>query len=320
VVEPVGNLNVLGSYSVSANGALAYFRASSDTGSLVWVGRDGSTTPIASGLRGLRNPRLSPDGRVLAAVVAGDLWAYDVRGRPPIRLTSGGEYFTPLFTRDGTRVVFEGNEEPRQLFSVPADGSGGAPSRVGPPGHFHPHGWSLDGMEIIASRLPGQPNSGPSTDLVRFATSENAQIQPVVDTPAAEGPASVSPDGRWIAYASDSTGTTEIWVRPFPGPGAPIRVSPSGGSEPVWSKNGRELYYLQGTNMMAVAVDAGAAFNFMPPTRVLDATTLERGTQAPNYDVAADGRFVFVKADAQSNQSVSVILNWQELLRQKPAH
>ena len=78
--------------------------------------------------------------------------------------------------------------------------------------------------------------------------AEPDSFEPVVATPTDEGiwGATLSPDGRWIAYTSNQTGQVEIWVRPYPGPGAPVRVSPSGGTEPVWARNGRELYYLEG--------------------------------------------------------------------------
>ena len=138
----------------------------------------------------------------------------------------------------------------------------------------------------------------------------------MVETPASEGAgATLSPDGRWVAVCtSDSTGSSEVWVRPFPGPGAPIRVSPSGGIEPLWSRNGKELSYFQGSTLMAVAVEAGVAFNFKPPARLFDSAH-QRGTQPPTYNVAADGRFVMVKSDSQVGNIVSVILNWQELLK-----
>jgi len=137
----------------------------------------------------------------------------------------------------------------------------------------------------------------------------------MVETPASEGVgASLSPDGRWVAYTSDSTGGSEVWVRPFPGPGAPIRVSPNGGIEPLWSRSGKELYYFQGASLMSVAIEPGGAFNFKPPTRLFE-SSYQRGTQPPTYDVAADGRFVMVKSDSPTGNVVSVILNWQELVR-----
>jgi Tol biopolymer transport system component len=317
LLEPVAFVNQLGAFAASSNGTLVYVRGGSDMGSLVWAGHDGQQlTTIASKLKDARNPRLSPDERTLAVVVGGDLWSYDVSGRPPIRLTfSGGGIHAPVFTKDGRRVVYE-SDKPRGLFAVASDGSGGMPEPVSPPGHYHPHSWSADG-QIVAGRLPDESHPTMSIDLVRFAANKEATVQAMVETPASEGvAASLSPDGRWVAYTSDSTGGSEVWVRPFPGPGAPIRVSPNGGLEPVWSRSGKELYYFQGASLMSVAIESGGAFNFKSPTRLFE-STYQRGTQPPTYDVAADGRFVMVKPDSQTGNVVSVILNWQELLRPK---
>jgi Tol biopolymer transport system component len=320
IAEQVGFANLLGSFAASSNGTLAYVRGASEIGSLVWVARDGQpVATIAANLKNVSNPRLSPDGRTLAVTVGGDVWAYDIGGRPPIRLTFDGDHYSPLFTRDGKRVVYE-STNPRALLSVPSDGSGGTPEQVGPAGHFHPHGWSADGREIVVVRMADESRPKASPDLVKFGTAKDSQVIPIVETPVAEGTgASVSPDGRWIAYTSDSTGSSEIWVRPFPGPGAPIRISPNGGNEPLWSRNGKELYYYQVPNLMSVAVEAGAAFNFKPPTRLFESPYL-RSQQPPSFDVANDGRFVMIKLDTQSSGAVSVILNWQELVREKSGH
>jgi hypothetical protein len=126
--------------------------------------------------------------------------------------------------------------------------------------------------------------------------------------------AALSPDGLWLAYIDETTGAQEIWVRPYPGPGAPIRVSPDGGGEPVWARNGRELYYLQDKMMMAVAVDATNGFNFKPAVQLFE-TSHFRSNQPPSYDVTEDGRFVLIKPQTGTDQPITVILNWSEMLR-----
>ena len=155
---------------------------------------------------------------------------------------------------------------------------------------------------------------------MRFPPRADGQVQTVVATPISEGFAgSLSPDGRWLAYTSESTGRTEIWVRPFPGPGPAVRVSSNGGTEPVWARNGKELYYIEGGGLMAVAVDAGATFNFKPAMRLFE-SAYGRSDQAPSYDVTPDGRFVMIKSDNSGQKPISVILNWQERLNARTAH
>jgi serine/threonine-protein kinase len=187
------------------------------------------------------------------------------------------------------------------------------PDAVAPEGHFHPHGWSAQG-EVVAGRLANN-----SSDVVRFMPAAGAAIQDVVATGQNEGfGGAVSPDGRWLAYTTDATGGNEIWVRPVSGAGAAARVSPNGGNEPIWSRDGRELFYLEDRKMMAVPVAPGAEFNFKPPS-VLFTANVVRFQQPPSYDVAPDGRFVMVTVDDRSDVPISIIVNWVELLQRGPA-
>ncbi len=289
--------------SASSSGALAYRRAASEIASPVFLTRDGKESgEIASRLERAQNPRVSPDGRSLALVVARELWRYDLDGRPPVKLTFDGA-LSPIWSRDGQRIAYEGGGT---LRAVAADGSG-KPEDVAPKGHFHPHSFTPDSREIVAVQLL---DGAGKLLLVRIGSPQAA---PVV---IAEGgfSAALSPDGRWLAYLAETTGTPEIWVRPYPGPGPPIRVSPDGGSEPVWAKNGRELYYRQDKFMMAVAVDTANGFNFKPAARLFE-TSHVRTNQPPSYDVTPDGRFVVLKPDTTPNEPITVIFNWTEMLR-----
>ncbi len=319
VLEQVASTEVFGSFDVAENGTLAYQRASSDAGSLVWVSRDGKELgPIAGGLRRPQNPRLSPDGRSVAAVIGGAIWTYDVAGRPPIKVTfDDANHFSPLWSPDSLRILYEVGGA-RGIASVPADGSG-MPEQFGPLGHFHPHGWTSGGTDLVSVRMNDETNK--TADLVRFSSSPESQPQTIVATPAAEGLAgAVSPDGRWLAYSSDATGQTEIWVRQLPGPGPAVRISPNSGFDPAWSRNGREIFYLENANLMSVAVDTSNGFNFKPAVRLFErSASYARSEQPPSYDVAADGRFVMVKSDAAADIPISVIFNWRELLARNAA-
>lgn len=312
--EPIAVEGGFGMYSASDNGTLVYRAAVSGSGTLVAVNRSGQRETLLGGatLDRAANPRLSPDGRRLALILGGDLWSYDLEGRPPIKLTFDGNKFSPLWTPDGTRTVYEqgGSKGPVSLFAVPADGSGGPAQPVAPEGHYHPHGWTATG-DLVVVRL-----AGGDFDLFRFAPRPDGKPEVVQANEGLSG--SVSPDGRWVAYTADPTGRSEIWVRPVPGPGAAVRVSPNGGNEPVWARNGRELYYLEGDKMMAVGLGLGAAFNFKPAVELFKAAVAVGG-QPPSYDVMPDGRFIFVTPDETRDVPISVILNWSELLRNRAA-
>jgi serine/threonine-protein kinase len=306
-------------FRVSRDGSLVYLGGPTAPASatLVWRDRSGRETPFGFGvLAEPRHPRLSPDGRQLALSVAGDLWTYFVDGRPPIRLTSGGDYLAPIWSPDSRRLIAEA---PDALWSIAADGSDSTPTQVSTTGHFHPHGWLNSGSDLLAVRISG------SSDIVRWSFSNPTEIANVVATPAGEGNlgASLSPDGRWLAYVSNQTGGNELWVRPFPGPGAPVRVSPNGGTDPVWARNGRELYYLSQDHLMAVRMGAGSTLTFEIPSALFDATPFRIDNQPPAFDVAPDGRFIMLKGnnDGQTDsQRLVVVLNWaQELARTTPA-
>jgi serine/threonine-protein kinase len=158
-------------------------------------------------------------------------------------------------------------------------------------------------------------NSETGADIVRLLPDPSAAVIDVVKTKAREGfeGASVSLDGRWLAYTSDTTGALELWVRPLSGPGSPVRISPRGGIEPVWARNGRELFYLEGTTMMSVTFDAGQAFDFKPPVVLFD-YEYRQPSQPPTYDVGVDGRFLVLKysAIAPAPTAISVITNWAQ--------
>ncbi|MCY4659109.1 MAG: protein kinase [Acidobacteria bacterium] len=305
VTEGVGAFDVFAAFSVSRNGMLAY-RGAEATRSVLWIEPTGQES-AAAGMENLNdpeNPRLSPDGRRLALIVDDDLWVFDLEGRPPIRLTfDGGDNASPLWTPDGGRIVYEGDGS---LYSVSADG-GGTPEPIGPQGHFHPHAWASNG-DLIAVEI-----SGERVGLVEFPAVPDAEARAVFRSPANEGfSAALSPDGRWLAYTSDATGSLEVWARPYPGPRPPVRISPRGGTEPVWARDGRALHYVEGRrSLMRVPVDASQGFEFAAPVRLFDADFVVYG-QSPSYDVAPDGRLVTVRDD--SIATVSVILNWPALL------
>jgi Tol biopolymer transport system component len=302
-----GGLGSYGFFWVSNANTLVYRHNQSATASIVWTSRTGEeTAALAINLDRPLNPKLSPDGRKLALIVAGDLWVYDLDGRPPIRLTFSGTHYSPLWTPDGRRIAHEVGSV---VMAVAADG-GGSPELMSPPeGHFHPHGWSPDGREIILVAMQGAATHSP--DIVKFSWREKGALQNVVATVANEGAngAALSPDGEWLAYASDETGRPEIWVRPYRHEGPAVRLSTNGGVQPVWAKHGRELYYLEQNKMMSVAVRAGATFDFKLATLLFESPYQHAG-QPPSYDVAADGRFLMIKPANRQLSSFNVMLNW----------
>jgi hypothetical protein len=177
---------------------------------------------------------------------------------------------------------------------------------MSPTGHHHPLAWSPEGRRLIVS-VYGVPKTGVDIVEMDIGTKE---VRSLVATPADEGPGGgdLSPDGRWLAYASAVTGTAEVWVMPYGTPGAPVRVSPAGGREPAWAPDGRELYYIEGPRLMAVAVETRTGFRAGAPRTLFEG--LVRDSQPPSYAVAPDGRFLIKRVEgAPPPPPITVVQN-----------
>jgi eukaryotic-like serine/threonine-protein kinase len=297
-------------FSVSNTGVLAYRPRPVVIGTPVWIDRNGRElgAVVDAALERLINVRLSPDGKRLALIASGDLWVYDLTGRPPIRLTSDGGNDIPLWTPDGLRLIYSSGAPAMGLLSVAAV-QGATPERISPQGHYHAHGWSPQG-DLVAVRNSYSPTWW---DILKLPARKGSPPEPHLQTAGNEGTrgAALSPDGRWLAYTFDGTGKDEVYVGAYPDLSEPRRISSRGGSDPVWAKSGRELYYLEGRNMMAVPVPVQTTpvFRVGPATKLFES---HAGGVFPNvsYDVAADGRFLMIKGGTPS-LVVQVVLNWR---------
>jgi Tol biopolymer transport system component len=255
---------------------------------------------------------------VTGPVAAGDLWNYDLSGRPPIPLSLPGDNRFPVWSPDGQQVAFARREgSPFAVYSLPADGSVLTPepltttttnSRV-------PKAWSTAGELII---LYGR--TANNVDIEALNPTGSSESRPIVATDFNEGDAALSPNGSWLAYVSNRTGRAEIWVQGYPD-GVAIPVSTNGGYEPRWSADGRELFYLQGNAMMAVAVETEREFSFAPAQQLFAGSYLqERSPLVASYDVAPDGRFLMIQlapGTGEDAASIVVVENWTEELKQR---
>jgi serine/threonine-protein kinase len=308
---------------LSANGTLAYVPASETTKAthaVVWVDRHGNV--IARAVRDLvvngRNPRLSPDGKHLLLVTGllddGDLWNYDLGGRPPLPLALSKGNVSAVWGPGGREVAFSTSSN-APVLTLPADGSVGAPRALSVNGA--PQAWSAAGELLVL---------WPTNNLDILATSVPAtgDARKIVASEYGEFHAALAPSGRWLAYVSNRTGQNEIWVQGYPD-GSPVRVSSNGGDEPLWSADGSELFYRRGEAMMAVAVgNSGDDFSFAAPQQLFSGPFAPSiGQASRSYDVARDGRFVMMLAadpnSARTTSSIVVVQNFiEELKRRAP--
>jgi len=315
------NLGV-GQFSVSRSGSLAYATGGvfpDRLDALAFTGLNGAQERLSVPAANFHWPRVSPDGTRVAygrgSQGEEQIWVYDVDSRTPQPLTFEGTNDHPEWNPDGTRIAFrsEGRGEEPGLFWMEADGTG-RPQRIttqGAQSHY-PASWSPDGILVY---LAGR-------DIMFVDVDGGGEPEVFLQTPFAETHPALSPHGRWLAYASDEAGGSEIWVRAFPEGGRTYRISTEGGTAPAWSRDGRRLFYRRQGAIWVVDVTAEADFSRNTEPQLLLEGPIGGTTPLRSYDVAPDGRFVTTmrtdeRAEDQPVTSLNIILNWFEELKQR---
>lgn len=328
-------------YAFSAAGFLIYLPgddvqagdAGGVTTELVWVDRQGNETPVGTKPDRYLTPRLSPDETQVALTVGQlavltDIWTYDLKRGTLSRRTFDGNSVRPLWSPDGSHLVYTFIPNWKGLAWVRADGTGRPEPLLDAPRLLMPGSFTPDGSQLIYSEAV---ITGPE-DIYSLSLTGERTERPLLATVYSESNPSVSPDGRWLAYQSEETGQQEIYVRPFPNVNdGKWQVSTNGGWEPCWRGDGGELFYRQGVGpitMMSVTVDTGQGFQAGTP-RELFSGDYYGGNIGDFYDAAADGqRFLMLKTSAEtgeaaepSSRQVNLVLveNWfDELKRLAP--
>jgi len=333
VVEGVLQSPVSGAaqYSFSATGSLVYVPGGvqSNQSKLVWVSRNGAEQPLAAPARAYRGPRLSPDGHQVAVAIQeqeSQVWLYDLSRETLTRLTFGGTVNNnPSWTPDGKRIAFESNKEgPLNIFWQLADGTGGLERLTTSEYVQVPHSWAPDGQLLAYAEATS--TTGYDIWMLRMGESSTGsgqvrKAQPFLRTRFDEAVPRFSPDGRWLAYVSNESGRNEIYVQPYPGPGGKWQISTESGREPVWNRNGREVFYRSGDKMMAVEITTQPSFIMGKPRMLFEGRYRPTPATSPNYDVSPDGqRFLMLKPVEQEQAAptqINVVLNWFEELKRR---
>jgi serine/threonine-protein kinase len=303
-------------FSVSDDGTLAYVPGDPTLGRLAWVERDGRTTPVSDAVVSLADPSLSPDGERIAFEDRDDnLWAQDLRRGTRVRLTLDGEGSNayPVWSRDGTRVLFASNRSGDwEVWSVPPAG-GPATRLLTRKGNQFPVSAASDGTILFNERSKG------TADL--YTLSPGGEVTPFLVSPFSTAGAQFSPDGRAVAYISDETGRDEVYVRPFGSKGDAAPVSTEGGNAPRWSPDGREIVYRRGDTFLEATVTATGGALAVGDSRRLFETRAASGRSVlqAGYSVSPDGRrFLVLLLDPRAIPTqIHVVQNWFEELKAK---
>ena len=306
-----------GYFSVSAGGAVALAPDTSIPNDrvLVLVDRAGRETLLAAPPASYNHPRFSPDGRSLTFAIGGgsggddDVYVLDLVSQRMQRLTFGQGHGMPLWTPDGRRIVYtNGRSGETGMGMRAADGSGAAATLLSSTEFVLADAWLPDGRRLAVT------NSQRAIHIQILDLDAGGKMTPLFSDPSAgESALAFSPDGRYVAYTSSETGTDEVIVESFPTGRGKWLVSAGGGSTPVWSRDGRSLFFAAGDGLMAVDVSTRDVFHAGVPRSLFTGPYVLRTVIQRNYDVGPDGRFVLVKRQmAASKPGELVVLDGWE--------
>jgi Tol biopolymer transport system component len=318
----------------SPSGSLVYVprRGGPAQTTIVRVDRHGTVSPVDTAWYGQFNSlALAPDGRRMAVGVGAgiglNIWIKQLDRGPFTRLSFGNQDRRPAWSADGRFVAFVRDSANTSAIVVRAADGGGSDRRIVTLDRMVQEvAWSPDGRWLVVRTDNTTAGAG---DLVALRADGDSTVRPLVESPFTELHPAVSPDGRWLAYTSNESGTNEVYVRPFPDAGdVRWQVSNGGGSSPVWSPTGRELFFIDsdgGVVAAEVSATAGGTFAVGRRTPLFDSSGLELDAFHTSFSVAPDGRtFVFISrrrpAESPAGSRVVWVDHWlrdlQERLRQ----
>ena len=322
-----GSANFAFSPAPHGSGTFVYFSPRGEPPqSIFWLDSAGKLQPLYPVPGSYSTPRFSPDGKLLAFRILegagrGDIWVQDLERGVTSRLTRSGTATGATWTPNGTGIVFETVlGEAQSLYWIRADGSG-EPQRLTNDGIRRiPSSFSPDGKRLVysqqsdgRSRIWTVPIEGDSA----HPRLGNAEI--FLQGPFTQYSPALSADGRWLAYTSNETGANEVYVRPFPGPGAVQRVSTGGGTFPVWSS--RELFFLASDRRIMVAAYTANGDAFVPGKPRVWSEKRLLGLPYGTLDLAPDGKhfavILYADGTAETQPQLTVLLNFVDKLKQR---
>jgi serine/threonine protein kinase len=325
-------------YAFSNSGTLVYLPgtalAAPSGNSLVWVDRDGKEEPLGATPNQYIFPKISPDGTRVALTISGDnadIWIWDLARKTMTRLTfDKSAENQPIWTPDGKQILFWSGREGKYggIYRKSADGTGEEEKLVSASDRsLYPYCMSSDGKFLVMTESVDRTikwdigmlrMEGDHTRKPLLNNDEYIETQP-----------KISPDGRWMAYTSGESSRSEVYVRPFPEVNkGRWQVSTSSGNSPLWSPNGRELFYLSDADRsaMAVAVETGSVFSVGTPKKLFLFSPYLAGGGTPGtpWDIHPDGkRFLMMKLPGAAPSAtavprkINIVLNWFEELKQR---
>ena len=303
-------------YSVSDSGSLAYLAADDvpayGLGRLVWVDRNGESAAFTEEDDSeYRFPRLSPDGLRVAVSIQSDdgrsLWLYDVERGGSTRFTFEGVQFVSTWNPNGRRLTYGNNRGGFEILSKAIDSTDAAESLFRTDEAIRLGSWSRDGQALAFTRVSGATYG----DIWILPAQADAESFSFVSSQFDERAPMFSPDGGYIVYVSDESGSEEVYLRSYPDGTVQRPVSTDGGREPVWARSGREIFYRRGDELRVVDVKLTPELELGRPRTLFEGRYFSGPLGPPNYDVSPDGeRFMMIERLDDWPDRIHVVLNW----------
>jgi len=305
---------------LSPGGALVISRGGA-RGILAWISPGGQTEPLLKQPGAYELPRLSPDEKRVAVVVydgrQSDVWIYDRTLSTFSKLTTSGTVTSADWSADGRHILFTAaGEEARGAVWWQLAAGGSPAERLTQNTYLSPlAAVSPDEKSLLLTSL-----RETSWDILRVPLDSGGVARSYLNSPALEGAARFSPDGKWVALSSNESGRTEVYVRSFPDPSSKLQVSVAGGGEPSWSADGRRLYYRSGPFLLAARINLTPTFTLLGRDTILSNTRMA-GTNffGANYDVTRDGKRALAVLSGADDFQLVVSPNWITEFRQRVA-
>lgn len=310
--------------SVAVDGTMVYLDFTGVQKRLLWRDRGGNKLGvIGQPQKKIGTLSLSPDGRFVAvegieSASGGDVWIHDVARSLKTRLTLLDAHSAwPVWSPDGTEIAFVSlRAGSGDVFIKSVDGIGEAKALLAMPLWEGPTSWSQDGKYLVANVTDPKTGEGDIWYLERQADGSFSDAVPYLQGAFYEGAGQLSPDGRHLAYVSNSSGQPEVYVQRFPEGGGTRQVSTNGGTQPRWSEVGSELFYVRGDALMVVSVTTDPTFSAGTVRELFSNPNLAWEWRLPTYDVSADGKR-FVLAETLGEPVIRVVENWYEEFRNR---
>lgn len=313
-------------FSVSETGVLVYWSGSSANSQLIWFDRQGKQLSTVGPVGTYATPWLSPDEKRVTFGSSepegggSDIWLMELARGTPTRFTFDPAIeAVPLWSPDGSRIVYSSDRDgPMNLYLRAADGAGEAePLPKNDNNNKFATDWSADGRLILFQV------QDPKTNFDLWVLSLSGEQKPYsyLHGDFSEVQGRFSPDGKWVAYASNDSGSWQVYVQSFPAPGGKWQISNNGGAQPQWRRDGKELFYISSDRkLMAVDVKAnGSTFEVEAPKELFGLRLQTVGLPgARNFFVAsADGQRILVASvpEERITTPMTVVLNWTADLR-----